>query len=277
MHPLHQKAAGLLQRVKSKLILHFALVLSGGSFVFANVARAQPTQSVQALEFDSIHIIDRENGWAQNPGAVFLNGDWIFNDKAVWRTTNGGRSWTPVLCASPAKAGNVSAFFRDSNTAWIGVADESTNVTIFRTRDGGASWSRSYLRQSQIIQNSCLSFSGTGEGWLMLIPDHGMNSSPGLLYQTGDGGADWRKVNGTYPSPHGWIWEEADLPEFEDRHPYLVCGGAIAFRNNSTGWVWGSMASTSPSFLFITRDAGLSWQVQRLALPASFQFQHGRM
>ncbi|PYK61634.1 MAG: hypothetical protein DME21_08545, partial [Verrucomicrobia bacterium] len=109
------------------------------------------------------------------------------------------------------------------------------------------------------------------EGWLMLIPDRAMNSSPGDLYRTRDGGAHWRKVNSTGASPHGWIWEEAALPAFEHRHPYLVCGGATAFRNDSTGWVWGSLASTAPSFLFITRDGGLNWQLQRLSLPASFQ------
>src|SRR5262249_27122477 len=51
----------------------------------------------------------------------------------------------------------------------------------------------------------------------------------------------------------------------------LVCGGAIAFRDDSIGWLRGSLASTSPGFLFITRDGGLNWQVQHLSLPASLQ------
>src|SRR5580704_5349098 len=119
-----------------KLILCLALVL-GGLFAFANAARSNPIadqphpkQSFHALQFDSIHMIDRDVGWAQNASAVFGTNDWVFNDKAIWRTTNGGKSWTQVLCASPADTGNISAFFLDSKRAWVAVADESTNVTI---------------------------------------------------------------------------------------------------------------------------------------------------
>ena len=264
--------------MNAKLLLCL-LLLSGGLFASAQAARTnpiadqrQPTQSSNALEFDSIHMVDRQIGWAQNARALFLTNDWVFKDKAVWRTTNGGGSWSQVLCASPAETGNICTFFHDSRIAWVAAADESTNVTIFRTTDGGRSWNRSQLRAPGIIQDSCLSFSGAHQGWLMLIPDHGMNSSPGVLYRTGDGGVHWQKVNSTGGD---YIWEQATEAGFADRHPFLVCGGKIALRNDSTGWVWGSLASTTPGFLFITRDGGLNWQVQRLSLPASFQA--GRM
>ncbi len=261
-------------------VICFALILSGVLLGCSKVARGDiiPSPKLAQLppvpEFDSIHMIDRRIGWAQNAGAVFLTNDWVFRDQAIWRTTNGGQSWTQVLCASPATTG-VSAFFLGSSKGWVAAADDSTNVTIFRTKDGGKSWTLSQLRAPQIIHDSCLSFTRADEGWLMLIPDHGMNSSPGDLYRTRDGGARWRKVNSTGASPHAWIWEEAALPEFEHRHPYLVCGGATAFRNDSTGWVWGSLASTTPGFLFITWDSGLTWQVQTLPLPSSLH--DGRM
>jgi len=262
-------------------VICVALILSGVLVGCSKVARGdiipspKPAQLPPAPEFDSIHMIDREIGWAQNAGAVFLANDWVSRDKAIWRTTNCGQSWTQVLCASPATTGTVSAFFLGSTKGWVAAADDSTNVTIFRTKDGGKSWTRSQLRAPQIIHDSCLSFTRADQGWLMLIPDHGMNSSPGDLYRTRDGGAHWRKVNSTGASPHAWIWEEAALPEFEHLHPYLVCGGATAFRNDSTGWVCGSLASTTPGFLFIPPDGGLNWQLQHLSLPASFQ--PGRM
>ena len=95
----------------------------------------------------------------------------------------------------------------------------------------------------------------------MLIPDHGMNSSPGVLYRSSDSGAHWLQVNSTEGS--------------QKRHGYLICGGEIAFRDDSTGWVRGSLTTTDPSLLFATRDGGRNWQVQRLSLPASFE--QGRM
>ena len=261
--------------MKRKLVLCL-LLLPSGLLAFANPGRShpiagqpKPKQPFQALEFNSIRMIDRNNGWAQNARVVWGTNDWVFNDKDIWTTTNGGKSWRQVLVALPKKSGFVSAFFHDSKSACVAATDDSTHVIVFRTTDGGTSWLRSQLRQSNLIVNSCLSFCGAEEGWLMLIPDHGMNSSPGELYRPGDGGATWRKINSTGASPRRWIWEDAALPEFDNRHDYLVCGGSIAFRNGSTGWVWGSLASTTPSFLFITRDGGLNWQVQRLSLPDS--------
>jgi photosystem II stability/assembly factor-like uncharacterized protein len=264
--------------MKSKLILCIALVQCGGLLAFANTAQSNPiadrpqsNQSLHTLEFDSIHMIDRVNGWAQNARAVLATNDWIFKDKAVWRTTNGGKSWNQVLDASPAETGNISAFFHDSKTAWVAVADESTNVTVLRTTDGGQSWTRSRLHQSGIIDNTRLSCCGKDRGWLMLVPDHGMNSSPGDLYRTSNGGDDWQLINSTTASPRGWIWEDAATPDFDKQHPYLICGGTITFQNDSIGSMWGSLASTSPGYLFITRDGGRNWQVQRPSLPPAFQ------
>ncbi len=259
--------------MKPRRFRYFALILAGGLFAFVNAACSAPMASrpLHALEFDSIRMIDRRVGWAQNARAVFLTNDWVFYDKAIWRTTNGGQSWDQVLRASSADAGTISCFFRDSRTAWVAAVDESTHATIFRTRNGGKSWTQSDIAAPCILQDSCLSFSGADQGWLMLIPNHGMNSSPGVLYRTRDGGAHWQRINSTYASPHAWIPEETDLPEFEQPHPYLVCGGAIAFSNDATGWVRGSLASTTPSLFLVTQDGGLNWQVQHLSPPASLQ------
>src|SRR6059036_3452411 len=106
-------------------VICFALILSGVLLGCSNVAGgdivpdAKPAQVPPAPELDSIHMIDRQIGWAQNAGAVFLTNDWVFRDKAIWRTTNGGQSWTQVLCASPAKTGTVSAFFLGSTKGWV--------------------------------------------------------------------------------------------------------------------------------------------------------------
>ncbi len=237
--------------------------------------RVRAVRSAAALEFDSTHMVDRNNGWAQNHSPVGRTNDWVSTDTGICKTTDGGKSWKQVLCARPANLqGNVSAFFRGSKMAWVAAIDDSpsTNVILFRTTDGGGSWTRSRLSQSEYIQDSCLSFAGAEDGWLMLIPDHGMNSSPGALYRTSDRGAHWRLVNSTAASHY--IWEQAVEPEFAAPHPFLVCGGSIAFRNNAAGWVRGSLTTTTPRMLFMTRDGGLNWQLQELPPPISLQCGH---
>ncbi len=255
--------------------LRLAVVLSGGGFALVALGggnpAAAPEQSKQpshALEFDYINMCDRANGWAQNVGQVFIANDWVFKQKGIWRTSDGGQSWKEVLSAIPGGMGNISAFYRNAKAAWVVVTDESTKVIVFRTVNGGRSWDRSELNQPSIIQDSWLSFTGAAEGWLMLIPAHGMNSSPGVLYRTQDGGRHWRKVNGTDAGPIDEPeLDPASQPEFARPQPYLVCGGAIAFRDRSTGWIRGSMTTTTRPFLFMTRDGGRNWQLQRLPLP----------
>ena len=262
--------------MKPKFILCFTLVLSGALPSGYSIAHAGITQSIkpegqlEPAELDSIRMIDREHGWAQTAPVVFRTNDWEFDGTAILRTTDGGQSWQSVLSAGPKD--KLASCFYDSKTAWITAVfnyDETTNrVAIFRTRDGGRSWISTELPQPHPIMDLWLSFPDTHTGWLMLIPDHGMNSEPGDLYRTDDGGANWRWANGTEGNPYeGDNYTQAG---FESRHPYLFCGGAIAFRNASTGWVLASTTTTTPNYLFSTRDAGRNWQVQTLPLPSSF-------
>ncbi len=249
----------------------------GGPIWRVSVMRVQPVQRNDAaseLEFGAIHMIDRKNGWAENLSPVWSTNDWVSRDKAIWKTADGGQSWDQVLCASPANLwGNISAFFQNSKKAWVAVtAVESTNVTVFRTMDGGRTWTKDQVRHPGAVQDSSIWFCGAEDGWLMLIPDHGMNSSPGALYRTSDRGAHWRLVNSTAASHY--IWEQAVEPEFAAPHPFLVCGGSIAFRNNAAGWVRGSLTTTTPRMLFMTRDGGLNWQLQELPPPISLQCGH---
>jgi photosystem II stability/assembly factor-like uncharacterized protein len=231
--------------------------------------RPRTNQSPGRPEFKSIHMIDRENGWGQNATTIFKTNDWAFEENAILKTTNGGQSWKSVLCASPDD--DVASFFYDTNTAWVAaVFDESSNVTILCTTDGGKSWTHADLCQPQSIQyiQGCfLSFPDTDNGWLMLIPDHGMNSMPGDLFRTDDGGANWQLVKST-DEPDG---DDPDgtKPGFADRHPYLICSGSIAFQNTTNGWLLGSMTTTTRAFLIVTRDKGLNWQVKQFPVPPS--------
>ena len=121
------------------------MLVSRVLLIAAACVAGQTQQRVQALECGSIHMVDRKNGWAQNLS-------WVSTDKAIWKTTDGGKSWKQVLCAIPGKLeGNISACFRDSKTAWVAASDfESAKVTVFRTTDGGRYWARNQLNQSPL-------------------------------------------------------------------------------------------------------------------------------
>jgi photosystem II stability/assembly factor-like uncharacterized protein/tetratricopeptide (TPR) repeat protein len=225
--------------------------------------KPRTNQSIQEVQFDTtgdfyhgnpLHMIDGENGWTQSANAIF-------------RTSDGGKSWRRVLAASREE--QLASFFYNSQTAWVAaVFGESSNVTTLRTTDGGNSWIHADLCQVYVnaIQYCFLSFPDTDKGWLMIIPDHGMNSMPGVLYRTDNGGRNWQLVNSTRGNDDDWD-PQGTQPGFADRHPYLVCGGSIAFQNASNGWLLGSITTTTPAFLFATRDAGQTWQAKKFPLP----------
>jgi photosystem II stability/assembly factor-like uncharacterized protein len=219
--------------------------------------------------FDFIRMFDRQRGWAQNAPADFRTNDWRSVNSPILRTTNGGVSWETVLRANANE--QVTTCFLDTNTAWaVSVYDEDTNVTVLQTRNGGGSWFHGEVSQDSPIQETCLSFCDEYTGWLMLVPDHGMSTMPGLLYHTGDGGAyggdDWSLVNRTGDWPNAE--DNRASSEFAARHPCLPCGGAVTWRDSTNGWLRGHFETTSPFFLFRTGDAGRNWQVQTLPPPA---------
>ncbi len=215
-------------------------------------------------------MMDDRHGWAQTAGRLFVGNDWTFPDERIVRTTDGGRSWKSVLSAGAEQC--LATCFLNSNTAWVASAiEDDTNLTIFRTSNGGRSWASAHISQWYPITGVSLSFADARHGWLMVIPDHGMNSSPGYLYRTVDGGSQWRLINSTDAADG---MDDA-MPDFTNGQPYLICGGDVGFRDDSTGWVEGSLASTTPAYLFITRNRGQNWQVELLRRPP--QFQTGRI
>ena len=230
----------------------------------------QPRNAPAVIQprFDFIRMFDRQQGWAQNAPADFPTNDWRHVNSPILRTTNGGLSWETVLRANANE--QVTAFFLDTTTAWaVSVYDGETNVTVLQTRHG-CPWEHGEVSQAGSIQNVSLSFSDQDTGWLMLIPDHGMSTMPGMLYDTRDGGAygvdDWRLVNRTGDWPNAE--DNRASIEFAAPHPCLPCGGAVVWRDPTNGWLRGHFETTSPYFLFRTGDAGRNWQVQTLPPPA---------
>ena len=219
----------------------------------------------------TIHMMDRKNGWAQNVTTLLLtNKNWVFEQNAILRTTNGGTSWKAVLCASPRHS--LTLFAYDKDTAWVtSDYDESGNVFVLRTIDGGRSWGCTELAGSDPVQDCELSFPTVNQGWILLMPDHGMNSMPGYLYTSAEYGLDWGTVNSTASVENNWTDPDGAQPGFADVHPYLPCGGAIKFQNSTNGWLLGQLTATTRAFLFFTHDGGANWQEQKFNAPSTLR------
>ena len=142
-------------------------------------------------------------------GVVILLG----RQAAMYQTQNRGRAWSRD--ALQAGGGYVlSADFIDMQHGWLLTQGETgtrglATEALYRTADGGATWSE---LGDPVISNDwayTVAFSDTKRGWLY------SRSSARYAYATGDGGSTWRRV--ALPAPTGgWPKPEAGVSGREE-------------------------------------------------------------
>ncbi len=119
----------------------------------------------------------------------------------VWKTVNAGTTWEPIFDEQGSYSiGTVAIDPRDPRVIWVGTGENNSQRSvsfgdgIYKSTDGGASWTRMGLERSEHIarivfdpRNSDTVFAAAqGPLWA----DGGDRG----LYRTRDGGASWERV-----------------------------------------------------------------------------------
>jgi photosystem II stability/assembly factor-like uncharacterized protein len=190
---------------------------------------------------------------------------WAATSKKLFWTTNGGAQWKDITPKADHKGQAVSSvFFLDTSTGWVllkcgddrdVLADEGC-FALASTTDAGETWSvlqekikvpfsREYLEDSTGFSGqSWLQFIDSQHGWELLdIATNSANPSAGEMLRTSDGGRTWTPTKGTPTSDH------------------------FLFITPTNGWIAGG----NDQELFVTRDAGDSWQKVSLPIAAGTQ------
>jgi photosystem II stability/assembly factor-like uncharacterized protein len=181
----------------------------------------------------AIHFVDSMTGWAAGDGG------------AVYRTTDGGRDWKPLLSGSSADINFI--YFFDWNRGWmlgksggkVGDAAESENI-LFITTNGGRAWTRKPLPNVTSIF-----FIDAKTGWAV-----GRNST---LLKTTDGGLEWTNIKGI-EKLLGWPLDSSN---------YNLGFSDIHFTDAQNGWLIGNFygrARTDIGGVFMTSDGGVTWK-----------------
>jgi photosystem II stability/assembly factor-like uncharacterized protein len=119
----------------------------------------------------------------------------------VWKTVNAGTTWTPVFDEEGSYSiGCVTLDPGNPSVVWVGTGENvggrhvGFGDGVYRSADGGASWTNLGLEESEHISKIIVHPEDPDTVW---VAAQGPLWSPGGergLYKTTDGGASWRRV-----------------------------------------------------------------------------------
>ncbi|MCI5122444.1 MAG: hypothetical protein D3908_14890, partial [Candidatus Electrothrix sp. AUS4] len=152
----------------------------------------------------------------------------------IYRSTDGGVSWTPTQCASfwdvkfdPNNSSNALATGRDYN-----FSTEQWESHIYRTTNGGSTWTetQTWSDSSGRIE---LGWAPGTLGTAYAVRD----ANSGTLYKTTDGGSSWSTVSTPgHLGAQGWydntIWVSPTDSNL------VVVGGIDTYRSTNGGSTW---------------------------------------
>jgi len=175
-----------------------------------------------------LDFVDKDHGWLTAQATGGLQG---FAPGPLYRTLNGGRTWTMVATKAAFSDGGCRPIgqpvFASPSTGWLSVQCEANppwSMNYLVTHNGGVTWTKQTLMPSLCCSPPSPRFFDAGNGWLI-------EPNTPLLMMTSDGGVTWTQ--------HG-------LPAL----PALMCQGkhgenvactdetfdAVSFLNPNQGW-----------------------------------------
>jgi photosystem II stability/assembly factor-like uncharacterized protein len=239
-------AALLVLAIGVGLLIREARLIKPTSPVTSPAPRAGSAQLVTFNPVAPIGLLSEREGWEVNGNSLNI-------------TSNDGRSWHDITPAH-SQGNCCTVFFVDRMHGWAGGAWSmgSPTLKIFRTADGGATWSQVGEPGPTSSAPCCpsMDFIDANHGWLIYNDSQAFAVGVGFtgkLMRTGDGGAHWTAL--------------PDLPAVAAQRPFFA-DTSLHFIDSHTGWYVGWNDQIT-QHLYITHDGGQSWSEQRVPVPTS--------
>jgi photosystem II stability/assembly factor-like uncharacterized protein len=175
----------------------------------------------------------------------------------VWKSVNGGLTWTPVFDDQPvASIGAIAVAPSNPDVVWVGTGEAnprnsvSVGNGVYRSLDGGRTWSHLGLEKTERISAIAVHPTDPDVAWVAALGQAwGENPERGV-YKTEDGGKTWNRV--LYVDPRTGA---ADLA-LDPRNPNKLFAAMWQYRR----WPWFFKSGGPGSGLFSTWDGGRTWK-----------------
>ena len=184
----------------------------------------------------------------------------------VWKTTDFGRTWTPIFDDQPTgSVGSIAVAPSDPNVIYVGSGeglarpDLSVGDGVYKSTDAGKTWTHLGLRDGQQIPYIIVDPRNANRLFVAVLGHpYGPNEERGV-YRSTDGGATFQKVLSKDENTGA-----SDL-EFDPKNPDIVY--AAMWEQRQGPWENGAWAGTTGG-LFKSIDGGTTWRQLTRGLPA---------
>ncbi|HEV2250431.1 MAG TPA: hypothetical protein VGT60_07985 [Candidatus Limnocylindria bacterium] len=177
---------------------------------------------------------------------------WALTTDRLAVTRDAGTTWATATPPGITAAQLATVFFLDASHGWAVAPGARTLTTpvgtelqLFRTSDGGTTWTRTTAGRTLWGSPGSMLFTFFDQqhGWLEIALEGSPLAAPSQLLATDDGGATWRAMP-------------------------MIGRGAIRFSSTKVGWL-ASNGYARGGRLLRTVDGGVSWTDVSPAIPTS--------
>jgi photosystem II stability/assembly factor-like uncharacterized protein len=175
----------------------------------------------------------------------------------VWRSTNGGQTFTPVFDSQDVGSiGAIAIDPRDTKTVWVGTGegaprnDVSQGDGVYRSADGGRTWSHLLVLSNALVAAILIDPRDSNTVLVGVLGDPFADNEARGVYRTTDGGKTWQKT--LYVDARTGTSDMAASA----KEPGVVYAGMWPYRR--TGW--SSESGGTQGGLFKSPDFGATWQ-----------------
>ncbi|HEX9902475.1 MAG TPA: hypothetical protein VGB72_06400 [Acidobacteriota bacterium] len=190
---------------------------------------------------------------AADPKVIYVGGA----AGGVWKSVNGGLTWTPVFDGQPVSSiGAIAIWQKNPEIVWVGTGEAaprnsvSVGRGVYLTLDGGKAWKLAGLDKTEKISDIIIHPDNPDVVLVGALGATWGDSPERGVFKTADGGKTWRKV--LYVDEKTGVADMALDPSNPNR--------ILAVMWEHRRWPWFFNSGGPGSGIYLTLDGGEHWQ-----------------